>query len=42
MEQEGVKTIMSGVKKTTEAGRKRARKVQENLKGGHVKVEFVG
>lgn len=39
---EGVSSIMSGVKKTAEAGKKRAKKAEDNLKGGKVKVEFIG
>ena len=42
MASEGIKSIMSGVKKTGETGKKRAKKVEDNLKGGKVKVEYVG
>jgi hypothetical protein len=38
---EGVSSIMKGVKNTAESGKKRAKKVEDNLKGG-VKVEYVG
>lgn len=39
---EGVSSIMKGVKSTAEAGKKRAKKAEDKLRSGEIKVEFVG